>query len=162
MNEEVSKDVIRFAFRYAGRPTAKVLWKMLKTFLKFAATKTLHQLFGPKHGKQTVKQLVRQGQGATSMDVRGESMWTFKRIANKYGVDFAFVKDKVEDPPRYTVFFKAKDIDAISAVVKEYSAKVVKREGHEKPSLVKELRKYKEQIAKEPRKDKVKFKENVR
>jgi len=84
----------------------------------------------------TVKQLVKQGQGASSMEVSGESMRTFKRIANKYGVDFA--------------------------IVKEYSAKVVKREQKEKPSLIKQLRKLKEEIAKRPRKVKEKFKENVR
>ena len=113
-------------------------------------------------GKQTVKQLIKQGQGASSMEVSGESIRSFKRIANKYGVDFAIVKDKTADPPRYTCFFKAKDMDAITAVVKEYSAKVVKMQGKQKPSLLKELKKLKDEIAKAPRKIKEKFKENVR
>ena len=96
------------------------------------------------------------------MEVSGESIRDFKRIANKYGVDFAIVKDKTADPPRYTCFFKAKDMDAITAVVKEYSAKVVKLQAKPKPSLLKELKKLKDEIAKAPRKVKEKFKENVR
>ena len=96
------------------------------------------------------------------MEVSGESIRTFKRIANKYGVDFAIVKDKTADPPRFTCFFKAKDMDAITAVVKEYSAKVVKLQGKPKPSLLKELKKVKDEIAKAPRKIKEKFKEYVR
>ena len=53
-------------------------------------------------------------------------------------------------------------MDAITAVVKEYSAKVVKMQGKQKPSLLKELKKLKDEIAKAPRKVKEKFKENVR
>ena len=96
------------------------------------------------------------------MEVSGESVRTFKKIANKYGVDFAIVKDKTADQPRFTCFFKAKDMDAITSVVKEYSAKVVKLQDKPKPSLLMELKKLKEEIAKAPRKVKEKFKENVR
>jgi hypothetical protein len=54
-------------------------------------------------------------------------------------------------------------MDAITAVVKEYSDKVVKREQRkEKPSLINQIRKLKEEIAKHPRKEKVKNKEIVR
>lgn len=53
-------------------------------------------------------------------------------------------------------------MDAITSVVKEYSAKVVKLQDKPKPSLLMELKKLKEEIAKAPRKVKEKFKENVR
>lgn len=158
MNEEVSKDSIRFAFHYGAKPTARLLWRALKAFIQHKKNK----IKAPKHGKQSVKKLIGQGQGATSMEISGESMRKFKRIANKYGVDFAIVKDKTADPPRYTVFFKAKDMDAISAVAKEYSAKVVKMQDKEKPSLLQELRRYKEIVAKIPHKVKEKVKEQAR
>ena len=38
----------------------------------------------------------------------------FQKIAKKYGVDFAVVKDKNVNPPVYTIFFKAKDMDAVT------------------------------------------------
>ena len=157
MNEEVSQKTVRFAIN-TGKVTGRVLWKCLRAYLRHRQNKKLTA----GKGKQTVKQLIKQGQGASSMEVSGESIRDFKRIANKYGVDFAIVKDKTADPPRYTCFFKAKDMDAITAVVKEYSAKVVKLQAKPKPSLLKELKKLKDEIAKAPRKVKEKFKENVR
>lgn len=157
MNEEVSQQTVQFAVN-TGKVTGRVLWRCLKAYLRHRQNRKLTA----GKGKQTVKQLIKQGQGASSMEVSGESIRTFKRIANKYGVDFAIVKDKTADPPRYTCFFKAKDMDAITAVVKEYSAKVVKLQAKPKPSLLKELKKLKDEIAKAPRKIKEKFKENVR
>ena len=157
MNEEVSQKTVRFAIN-TGKLTGRVLWKCLKAYLRHRQNRK--NTAGK--GEQTVKQLVKQGQGASSMEVSGESIRAFKRIANKYGVDFAIVKDKTADPPRYTCFFKAKDMDAITAVVKEYSAKVVKLQAKPKPSLLKELKKLKDEIAKTPRKVKERFKENVR
>ena len=157
MNDEISEKAVRFCFT-VSKVSARLMWKAMIHFLRYADGK----LTAPKQGKQTVKQLIRQGQGASSVEVSGESMHTFKRIAGKYGVDFAIVKEKGADPPRFTCFFKAKDIDAITAVVKEYSAKVVKREKPEKPSLLKQLKQLKEEIAKRPRRVKEKFKENVR
>lgn len=157
MNEEVSQKTVRFAIN-TGKVTGRVLWNCLKAYLRHRQNKKL----AAGKGEQSVKQLIKQGQGASSMEVSGESIRSFKRIANKYGVDFAIVKDKTADPPRYTCFFKAKDMDAITAVVKEYSAKVVKLQAKPKPSLLKELKKLKDEIAKAPRKVKEKFKENVR
>ena len=157
MNEEVSKDVVRLAFR-TTRVTGTVLWRALKAYLRYKKNKAVE----PKHGKQSVKKLVRQGQGATSMDVDGDSVRTFKRIANKYGVDFAIVKHKDVDPPNFTVFFKAKDTDAITAVVQDYAAKIVKRGEKGKPSVLAALKQLKDIIAKHPRKVKEKYKENVR
>ena len=157
MNEEVSKETVNFAANSA-KVTGRFLLNCLRAYLRHRQDKKMTA----GKGEQTVKQLIKQGQGASSMEVSGESIKDFKRIANKYGVDFAIVKDKTIDPPRYTCFFKAKDVDAITAVVKEYSAKVVKLQGKSKPSLLKELARLKEEIAKKPRRVKEKFKENVR
>jgi hypothetical protein len=157
MNEEVSQQAVQFAAN-TGKITGRFLLRCLKAYIRHRKEKKMTA----GKGKQTVKQLIKQGQGASSMEVSGESILTFKRIANKYGVDFAIVKDKSADPPRYTCFFKAKDMDAITAVVKEYSAKVVKKQNKQKPSLLKELKKLKDEIAKAPRRVKEKFKENVR
>ena len=61
---------------------------------------------------------------------------------NKYGVKFSVIKDKSERPPRYLVFFKAKDQDAITQVMKEYTAKELNR--LQKPSILQQLKKLKE------------------
>ena len=117
------------------------------------------------HGKQSVKALVGQGQGVSSMEIGDSGISDFKKIANKYGVDFAIVKDKDVDPPKYTVFFKARDADAITQVLKEYAARQTKRKKSaekERPSILQKLKKFKEKVASMPRKDKEKRKEMER
>ena len=87
----------------------------------------------------------------------------FKRIANKYGVDFAIVKDKDATPPKYTCFFKAKDADAILKVMDEYTKKQVKKKDKaQRPSVLEKLKKFKDIVAKTPRKEKEKKKEQER
>ena len=160
MNEEVAKDSIRFAFN-----TTKVSVRLLIRALRAYLAHREKVKNTPIRGKQTVKQLVQQNQGVTSLEVSGESMRTFKRIAGKYGVDFAIVKDKTadKDKPRYTVFFKARDTDAMQAVLNQYTEKIVKKtKERERPSTLEKLRKFKEEIAKQPKKAVEKMKENVR
>ena len=99
------------------------------------------------------------------MEIGDSGIRDFKKIANKYGVDFAIVKDKDVDPPKYTVFFKARDADAITQVLKEYAAKQTKRKKaaeKERPSILQKLKKFKEKVASMPRKDKEKRKEMER
>ena len=93
-------------------------------------------------GKVTVKDLLRDGDGVQSMPVADGKLKDFERIANKYGVTFSVMKDKNEVPPRYLVFFKAKDQDAMTQVVKDYTAKELSR--MQKPSILQQLRKLKE------------------
>jgi len=148
MNDEVAKDSIRFAYN-ATRVTVNGMIRALRKanqIIKETKDKS-------GKGQQTVKQLIKQGQGATSMEVSGESMKQFKKIANKYGVDFAIVKDKSAEKPKYTVFFKAKDTDAITAVLNEYTAKIVKKnKDQERPSVLKKLRTLKAEVDKKPHK----------
>ena len=84
-------------------------------------------------GKQTVKQLVRQGQGVSNIEITNKNIKSFESVARKYGVDFAVKKDKTETPPKWLVFFKGKDADALTAAFKEFTAKVAKQKS--KPSL---------------------------
>lgn len=94
------------------------------------------------HGKVAVKDLLREGDGVQSMPVADGKLRDFERIANKYGVTFSVIKDKNEIPPRYLVFFKARDADAMTQVVKDYTAKELNRA--KKPSILKQLNKLKE------------------
>jgi len=44
----------------------------------------------------------------------------FEQVARKYGVDYAITKDQNVIPPKYTVFFKAKDADALTSAFEEW------------------------------------------
>lgn len=89
-------------------------------------------------GKQTVKQLVGQNQGVANIEVTENNIKGFDRVARKYGVDYAIKKDKTGEIPKYLVFFKARDADALTAAFTEYSGRKVKNK--EKPSIIKMLR----------------------
>ena len=95
-------------------------------------------------GKQTVKELVGQNQGVSNIEINDPDIKDFERIARKYGVDYAVKKDRSTSPPKYLVFFKARDADALTAVFSEYTAKKVKKQ--ERPSVLKQLAKFKEMV----------------
>ena len=165
MHEEVSDKTVNLAVR-TGKVTVRTLVQALKAYIRHRRNKSAQKEVKkntPVKGKQSVKELIKQGQGVSSAEIGDEGIKDFKKIANKYGVDFAIVKDKAVEPPVYTVFFKAKDADAITQVLKEYSAKQIKRkEAAKKPSVLQKLKKFKEIVAKTPRKEKEKKKEHER
>ena len=91
-------------------------------------------------GKQTVKQLIGQNQGVSNIEINDPSIRDFERIARKYGVDYAVKKDRSASPPKYLIFFKARDADALTAAFTEYTSKKVKKaEKTERPSVLEKL-----------------------
>ena len=110
-------------------------------------------------GKQTVKELIGQGEGVAKIDIEKTELKDFKKMAKKYGVDFAVVKDTKQDPPLYTIIFKAKDGAAIDKAMEAFAAKSLKFENKkERPSVLEKLEKNKAIVAKTPRKVKEKKK----
>ena len=95
-------------------------------------------------GKQTVKELVGQNQGVSNIEINDPDIKSFEKIARKYGVDYAIKKDRSTSPPKYLVFFKARDADALTAAFTEYSSKKVKQQ--ERPSVLKKLAHFKEMV----------------
>lgn len=102
------------------------------------------------HGKQSVKKLLGQNQGAANTEIEKEGIKDFERLAKKYGVDFAVRKDKTVDPPRYFVFVRAKDADALDAICKEHQARSMTKD--RKPSVLAQLSKFKNLVASVPKK----------
>ena len=91
-------------------------------------------------GKQTVKALVGQNQGVANIEINDKNIKDFDRVARKYGVDYAVKKDRTTSPPKYLVFFKARDADALTAAFKEYTADTVKKRN--RSSLLQKLRSF--------------------
>ena len=95
------------------------------------------------HGKQTVKQLIGQNQGVST----DPSIKEFDRIARKYGVDYAVKKDRSSSPPKYLIFFKGRDADALTAAFTEYTGKKVRKaQKTERPSVLAKLSQFKELV----------------
>lgn len=62
----------------------------------------------------------------------------------------------------YTIFFKAKDQDAITRILDDYAAKQIKKPSKEKTSVLEKLKKFKEIVAAIPKKVAEKKKERSR
>ena len=100
-------------------------------------------------GKQTVKQLIGQNQGVSNIEINDPSIRDFERIARKYGVDYAVKKDRSTSPPKYLIFFKGRDADALTAAFSEYTQKKVKKaDRSERPSVLEKLAQFKELLKK--------------
>lgn len=143
MQEEVENKSVALSIK-ATKLTANVL----KAALRKALAEMEKAKKNPKvyKGKQSVKKLVRQGAGVSNIEVTDGNIKSFERVARKYGIDFALKKDSSSSPPRYLVFFKSKDTDALTAAFQEYSGKVVKKQEKEKPSIRKQLVKLQEAV----------------
>ena len=99
------------------------------------------------HGKQTVKELIGQNQGVSNIEITDPSIKEFEKIARKYGVDYAVKKDCSCSPPKYLIFFKGRDADALTAAFTEYTGKKVKKtEKTERPSVLTKLKQFKELV----------------
>lgn len=90
-------------------------------------------------GRQTIQQLIGQNQGVTNIDISQTDLKGFEKYARKYGVDYAITKDRSVFPPKYLVFFKARDADAMTAAFNAYSAEVLAKS--KRPSTLSKLHK---------------------
>lgn len=141
MQDEVREKSVAFVIR-----VGKTGGKLTASMLKYAIEQYLKQQRNPRapHGKQSVKSLVKQGAGVQNIEITDKNIRSFQSVARKYGVDYALKKDTSSQPPRYLVFFKARDTDALTAAFREFSGKQLKR--NKKPSILVQLKKFQEQI----------------
>lgn len=78
-------------------------------------------------GKQSLKHLARQNAGLANIEISDKNIKAFTHVAKKYHVDFALKKDTTAEKPRYLVFFKSRDADAITAAFQEFTAGKLRR-----------------------------------
>lgn len=109
-------------------------------------------------GKQSVRMLLRQNRGVSSVEIDKTNIKGFERYAKKYGIDYAIRKDSSEVPPRYLVFFKAPDAEAFNSAFKEYSASLLNKD--KRPSVLAKLHELVQAAAELP--GKVRHKEQER
>ncbi len=140
MQEDVENRAVALAIR-GTKISAHGLKTAITKYLAYRKNKKLHHI---PTGKQTVKQLIGQGQGVTNIEITDGNIKSFERVARKYGVNYALKKDVSVEHPRYLVFFKAKDTDALTAAFKEYAAKEIKRE--KEPSIQEQMQKHKAKV----------------
>ena len=158
MQDEVNEKTVAISIK-ATKLTAALLQAAMKKLLA-QAKKQLDKQTTP-HGRQTLKQLMKQNAGVSNIEITDSNIKAFESTAKKYGVDFALKKDATETPPRYLVFFKGRDADVLTAAFKEFSAKKLTQE--QKPSIRKALAAFKEKAKQlNAKREKVKNKDRGR
>ena len=163
MQEEVENKSVNLAVTTTKLSARTVVKGLVMLYRHHKNKKQNNELADDKPvGKQSVKDLIGQNEGVSSMPIGETGLGDFQRIAKKYGVDFAVVKDKTVQPTKYTVFFKARDADAIGQVLQEYSAKQIKKKSQNRPSVLKTLKKFMDLVASLPKKVQEKRKEHER
>lgn len=148
MQEEVENRTVNLAISIT-KLTGRSIIAGIRKYIQQRERRKAGKSTSP-HGKQSVKQLLGQNQGATNVEVDKSGIKEFEKLAKKYGVDFAVRKDKSVDPPRYLVFVRSKDADALDAICKEYQTKALAKD--KKPSVLEQLEKFKGIVAAIPRK----------
>ena len=147
MQDEINSRVVALSIRLGAagaRLTAHALKEAMQKYLaeneraklqkaqKAPADKT-------RHGKQTVGQLMEQNTGLTNIEITDNNIKSFEKVARKYSVDYSLKKDSSMDPPRYIVFFRARDVDVMTAAFREYTGISMSKE--EKKSVSQRLQK---------------------
>ena len=108
-------------------------------------------------GKQSMEKLKEQNCELSNIEITDGNIKSFEKYARKYNVDYCLKKDRSSEPPRYYVFFKARDVDSMTAAFKEYTGWSMKKS--KKISIRKKLSKVKERQAQQRERQKTKRKE---
>ena len=134
-HEQINDKTVAIAVK-AVKITGRLLAKAMEAFLK--KIKEPHET----HGKQSVKSLTKQGAALTDIDISGDNIGTFKKTARKYNIDFALKRDDATHPPKWIVFFKAKDDKAMQSAFRDYTSSILVKQT-KKASMLAKLTKFK-------------------
>jgi len=146
VQDEVNEKTVSLCIR-CGKVTANLLKAaMKKALVKMEQEK--QKLKGQKQpkqdkedktykGKQSMDKLMKQNVQLSNIEITDGNIKSFERVAKKYSIDFSLKKDVNADPPRYYVFFKARDADVMTAAFREYTGQSLNKD--KKPSVRKKL-----------------------
>ena len=140
LQEEITNKAVTLIIDGA-KVTERTLERAIAQFLATQKNKQTKQKV--YRGKQTLKQLANQNAGLANIEITDQNIRSFTSVAKKYHIDFALKKDKTTEHPRYLVFFKSRDADAMTAAFHEFTNRKLK-----KPSIHKLLAQAKEELSK--------------
>jgi len=138
MQEEVTRGAVTLIVDGA-KLSEQVFEKAVKKFLEEIQKSQKPKIY---RGRQSLKQLASQNAGLANIEISDKNIKAFSHV------DFALKKDTAAEQPRYLVFFKSRDADAITAAFQEFASRKMSRE--ERPSIRERLTQAKEQTAEKP------------
>ena len=141
MQEEVTGKTVALIIS-GTKLSEQAFEKAVKKFLEEIQKSRQPKIY---RGKQTLKQLAGQNAGLANIEISDKKIKAISHVAKKHKEDFALKKDNAAEQPRYLVFFKSRDADAITAAFQEFASRRMGRE--ERPSIRDRLDQAKEQAA---------------
>ena len=161
MQDEINEKVVALVINYV-KMGASELRRALEKYLHESGQKHKDGMQQSedvvKHGKQSVAKLMEQNTGLSNIEVTDGNIKDFEKTARKYNIDFALKKDSAVNPPKYIVFFKARDVDVMTEAFKDYT-KVNLKKSQVKQSVRKKLSKAMEAVKNLKQREKVKTKD---
>ena len=151
MQEELERKSVAITVK-----AAKLTGRVMKAAIAALLRKIEKERTTPKVGRNSMKRLSGRDGGSNAIEVPGR-IRSFERYARRHQVRYHIEKDISTTPPKWTVYFKANQADALTAAFKEYTRKDLMRGN--KPSLLAQLAKFRE-LAKGMAQDRVKNKEH--
>ncbi|MCR5391254.1 MAG: PcfB family protein [Lachnospiraceae bacterium] len=97
--------------------TARTFFRLLDKYLRHEEMKSRNKQIDKRYNesqhrndpkKVKVKDLVKDGSGVSTIEIKDEKIRQFEKLARHNGVRYAIKKDKSTMPPTYIVFFRAK------------------------------------------------------
>ena len=164
MQDEISEKLIALCIN-GGEISARILKDAMEKALADMERERKQERYNTQkekkqtvsHGKQSLRKLAENGSQLSNIEVTDGNIKSFEKCARKYHVLYSLKKDKSVSPPRYFVFFRAKDVDSITAAFKEYTGRTLNKA--KKPSVRKKLELAKERVAKHREREKTKHKD---
>ncbi len=157
MQEEVNEKCVMIVVN-GGRISASILKDAIVLAMRNMETNlTRYGQQATYRGKVTVVDLAKNGNELSSIEITDKNIRSFERYARKYGVAYALKKDRSKEPPRYLVFFKAKDAAQMEAAFKEYTGYSLKKK--ERPSIIATMRSLMKEQTKHREREKTKQRE---
>ena len=149
MQDEVNEKTMALCIK-GGKISAQLLKAALTKLLseiekKKQQSKKMGGQNRCKRGKQSIKSLQQSGAQLTNIVVTDNNIKSFDRVARKYGIDYSLKKVEREGKTEYLVFFKAKDVDVMTAAFKEYTSETLKKQKRE--SVRQKLERVKEELS---------------
>jgi len=148
VDEDISRRTIALSIQ-TGKLTARALaWALRAAVRKIQKERQAHKT---PHGRQSVKQLMKQDEATNSLPV--EAPREFDRVARRWNVDYAFYKN---GDGKYLLFFKSKQADAITACFGEYSRRVLDRPRTRRVPILERMKRAGELLRQRPQKERAK------
>ena len=167
MQDEVNEKVVSLCIS-GGKISARILKNVLMKYLleverrekqraEKSAAKGDPDTSISYRGKISMEQLKAEKKELSNIEITDKNIKSFEKYARKYEVDYCLKKDCSMEPPRYYVFFGAKDESSMTAAFKEYTGWQLKKS--KKISVRKKLSLAKERQAKHREREKNRQKE---